>query len=560
MNTSILAPGARPSGNTTTAAARTATEGEALRGPAPYARRRSSIKVCGPLGERFDEILTPAAIRFITALHDRFADRRSTHLQHNAGRQAMIDRGVDPGFLSATAAIRDEPTWRVAPPASGLADRRVELTGPTDRQTAVEALESGAQVWLADHEDGLSPTWQNVIGGQVTLFDAIRGRIGNEPERAPTIVFRPRGWHLKEHHLRYVDSAGEVTPASGTLTDFGLYLFHNARELIARGTGPYFSLPKLENHLGARLWDDVFTFSENALGLDHGTIRATVLIETITAAFEMEEILYELRDHCAGLVAGRWDYLFSAIKAFRKRGRSYLLPDRRQITATAPFMHAFTELLVQTAHKRGAHAIGGMKAFIPDPNEPALTEAALTRIAAGKRREAEAGYDGTWVAHPGLIATASAEFDAVLQGRPNQLEHTRDDVRVTAADLLRFELDGSSITAEGIRHNVSVALRYLESWMRGHGSVAIDGLVEDASTAEISRSQLWHWIQQGALTEDNRPIVRERVEWVIDATLAGIDRRDGDRFDDAAELLRELALGDEFPAFLTNPAYRRYLG
>lgn len=526
------------------------------------------IEVLGPLADRFDEILTPDALAFVAALHDEFGERRRDYLRVSAERLAAIDAGADPDFPAETADIRADPNWRVAGPGPGLVDRRVEITGPTDRRMTVNAMNSGAQVWLADHEDALSPTWSNVIGGQVNLYDAIRrqidfvtdeGKAYRLGERTPTIVLRPRGWHLPESGLRYRDRAGRLQPVSGALVDFGLYAFHNARELIARGAGPYFYLPKLENRQGARLWDDVFAFTERTVGIPHGTIRATVLIETITAAFEMEEILYELREHCAGLNAGRWDYLFSIIKAFRDRGRCWMLPDRGMITMTVPFLRAYTELLVATCHRRGAYAMGGMSAFIPNRRDPEVTATALTRVAADKRREAADGFDGSWVAHPDLVPIARAEFDAVLEGRPNQLDRLRDDVLVTQAQLLDLRVPDARITAEGVRHNVAAALRYIESWLRGVGAAAIDDLMEDAATAEISRSQLWQWIHQGALCDGGRPVTRERVEWVIDKVAGELPRSDGDRVDDARELLRELVLGEDFPPFLTVPAYTRFL-
>ncbi|MGO1424297.1 MAG: malate synthase, partial [Brachybacterium sp.] len=381
----------------------------------------------------------------------------------------------------------------------------------------------------------------------------------------PTIVFRPRGWHLPEQQLRYQRADGRSCRTSASLVDAGLYLFHNARELIARGAGPYLYLPKLESHHEARLWDEVFTFAEQQLGLEHGRIRATVLIETLPAAFEMDEILYELRDHCAGLNAGRWDYLFSVIKQFRDRGRIRVLPDRGQLTMTVPFMRAYTELLVSTCHRRGAHAIGGMSAFIPDRRDPEVTENAVAKVREDKSREAADGFDGTWVAHPDLIPAARAEFDTVLQGRPHQLERLRQDVHVTAADLLDLRVEGGAITTAGIRQNIQVALRYLDSWLQGQGAVAIDHLMEDAATAEISRSQLWQWINQGMLTEEGMPIVKERIEYFIDRCaeeLAGAPGRGGggrSRLPEATELLKEAVLGEEFPAFLTTAAYERHL-
>ncbi|MCU1424451.1 MAG: malate synthase, partial [Microbacteriaceae bacterium] len=372
------------------------------------------IDIVGPLGDRYDEILTDEALDFVAALHDLFGGARHTRLAARQQRRYDFGNGKDFSFLAESASIRDDTEWRVAGAGPGLDDRRVEITGPPDRKMAINALNSGANVWLADQEDATSPTWANVIGGQLTLFEAIRNRLeftndagkhySVTAEHTPTIVMRPRGWHLVEKHLRYTDRAGVSAAASASLVDFGLYFFHNATALIAAGRGPYFYLAKLEGHLEARLWNDVFKFSEQRLGLPHGSVRATVLIETIPAAFEMDEILYELRDHCAGLNAGRWDYIFSIIKNYRGRGRFYVLPDRASITMTVPFMRAYTELLVATCHKRGAHAIGGMSAFIPNRLDPAITEQALVKVSADKRREAGDGFDGTWVAHPGLIA------------------------------------------------------------------------------------------------------------------------------------------------------------
>ncbi|WP_166998219.1 malate synthase A [Paramicrobacterium fandaimingii] len=526
------------------------------------------LTVTGPIADRYDEILTPKALSFLTALHDRFAAPRHDLLRSQAQRLAQVDAGARLDFLHETSEIRSDSSWCVAGPGPGLEDRRVEITGPTDRKMTINALNSGAQVWLADHEDALSPTWENIIGGHINLADAIRRRIDfvsdegksyRVGETTPTIVFRPRGWHLTEQHLQYTSPSGVTSPVSATLVDFGLYLFHNATELIANGRGPYFYLPKLESHKGARLWNDVFTFSESALQLPHGVIRATILIETITAAFEMEEILYELREHCAGLNAGRWDYLFSIIKNFRNRGRCHLLPDRADVTMSASFMRAYTDLLVSTCHRRGAYAIGGMSAFIPNKRKPDVTATAMSQTADDKRREARAGFDGTWVAHPDLVEIARGEFDAVLDGRSHQVHRTRDDVHVTAQDLLTFDVPQGHVTSEGIRRNVSAALRYIESWLSGTGAVAIDDMMEDAATAEISRSQLWHWINQGAITDDGLPIVRERVEWCIQSTLDSLPRRNDDNYDEAAGLLCDLVLSEEFPPFLTTLAYSRYL-
>jgi malate synthase len=534
-----------------------------------------ALEIAGPLGDRYDEILTPEAIAFVAALHARFGGRRLDRLADRLRRHFQIGIGHDPSFRDDTAYIRADTTWRVAGAGPGLEDRRVEITGPTDPKMAINALNSGARVWLADQEDATSPTWKNVIEGQLTLRDAIRGQLrftsaegknyAVTAERTPTIVMRPRGWHLPEKHLRFTDREGRELAASGSLVDFGLYFFHNAQALIDSGRGPYFYLAKLESAEEARLWDDVFSFSEHSLGIAHGTIRATVLIETLPAAFEMEEILYALRDHCAGLNAGRWDYIFSIIKNYRGRGARFVLPDRSDVTMTVPFMRAYTELLVTTCHRRGAYAIGGMSAFIPNRRDPEVTARAFEKVAADKKREAGDGFDGTWVAHPDLIPVARAEFDAVLGDRPNQVGRrsapaTVDRAReeATAKRLLDVHI-GLPITAAGVRGNVAVAIRYLEAWLRGQGAVAIDNLMEDAATAEISRSQVWQWIHQDRTTDEGTPITRDYVESLIAAELAGASRSPGDRFDDAAELFREVALREEFPAFLTVPAYAKYL-
>ncbi|MDQ1130741.1 malate synthase A [Microbacterium sp. SORGH_AS_0888] len=527
-----------------------------------------TIEITGPLRERYDEILTPEAIAFLAELHHRFAGRRHDRLADRMRRRYEIGNGHDPRFRDDTAHIRSDRSWKVAGAGPGLEDRRVEITGPTDPKMTINALNSGARVWLADQEDATSPTWKNVIEGQLSLRDAIRGELSfTSPEgkqytvtaeRTPTIVMRPRGWQLPEQHIAFTDRNGRTTSASGSLVDFGLYFFHNAKRLIENGTGPYFYIAKLESSEEAKLWDDVFTFSEQYIGIPHGTIRATVLIETLPAAFEMEEILYEMRDHIAGLNAGRWDYIFSIIKNYRGRGARFVLPDRSEVTMTVPFMRAYTELLVKTCHSRGAYAIGGMSAFIPNRRDPEVTERAFEKVAADKKREAGDGFDGTWVAHPDLIPTAMAEFDAVLGDRPNQLERTRDDVTVTASQLIDVHI-GRPITAGGVHGNVSVAIRYIEAWLRGLGAVAIDNLMEDAATAEISRSQIWQWIHQDRQTDDGTAITREYVEGLIDQVLGEVTRFDGDRFDDAADVFREVALQEEFPAFLTTPAYIRFL-
>jgi malate synthase len=529
------------------------------------------MEVTAPLGERYDEILTPGALDFLAALHDRFAGTRHDLLA--ARLQARVDaaNGRDPRFLPETEGVRADPSWRVAGAGPGLDDRRVEITGPTDRKMAINALNSDARVWLADQEDATSPTWANVVEGQLTLLDALRGRLEHvgtdgreyrlvrDIRESPTIVFRPRGWHLTEKHLRFHDRAGRALHASAALVDAGLYLFHNARHLIDLGRGPYLYLPKLESHVEARLWNDVFVFAQDELGLVRGTIRATVLIETIQAAFQMEEIMFELREHCAGLNAGRWDYLFSIVKTFRCRGRRWVLPDRTALTMTAPFMRAYTELLVATAHRRGAYAIGGMSAFIPNRRRPQVTERALAQVAADKRREAADGFDGTWVAHPGLIATAQAEFDAVLAGRGNQLDRLREDVQVTAADLLDIASAGGEVTEAGVQANISVTIRYLESWLRGVGAAAIDDLMEDAATAEIARSQIWQWLHENVVTAEGTRIDQASIVRLMAAAVAELPRNDGDRFDDAISVFRSVALEPEFPTFLTLPAYARYL-
>ena len=532
-----------------------------------FATIRPHLEVTGPLGDRYDSVLTPEALEFLAELHERFAGTRHDLLAARLQTRVDAANGRDPKFLSETAHIRNDAGWRVAGAGPGLEDRRVEITGPTDRKMAINALNSGAKVWLADQEDATSPTWANVIEGQITLMDAVREQLSYRSpegkqytvgEDTPTIVMRPRGWHLVEKHVTFVDRASRHMKASGSLIDFGLYFFHNARKLIEKGSGPYFYLPKLESHKEARLWNDIFSYSEDRLGIAHGTIRATVLIETIQAAFEMDEILYELRDHCAGLNAGRWDYIFSIIKTFRARGRRFVFPDRKQITMTVPCMRAYTELLVATCHRRGAYAIGGMSAFIPNRRDPEVTERAFAQVTADKRREATDGFDGTWVAHPDLIPTAQAEFDSVLGENPNQLERTRPEVTVTAAQLLDVGSIGGTITEEGVRGNLLISLRYVESWLRGVGAAAIDNLMEDAATAEISRSQLWQWIHENSITAEGRRIDSAWVEELLAETVAALDRSADDRYDDALSVLRSAALEPEFPSFLTVGAYARF--
>ncbi|CAL9552781.1 Malate synthase [Streptomyces sp. enrichment culture] len=515
---------------------------------------------------RHGEVLTDAALAFLGELHHRFTPRRDELLARRAERRAEIARTGTLDFPPSTAHVR-EGDWRVAPAPEALRDRRVEITGPVDRRMTVNALNSGARVWLADFEDASAPTWGNVVGGQINLMDAHRRRIdftapgGRRYELRPdgetaTVVVRPRGWHLDERHLRVGDRA-----VPGALVDFGLYFFHNARLLLETGRGPYFYLPKLESHLEARLWNDVFVFAQDHCGIPRGSVRATVLIETITAAFEMEEILYELRDHASGLNAGRWDYLFSIVKNFRDAGERFVLPDRNAVTMTAPFMRAYTELLVRTCHKRGAHAIGGMSAFIPDRRDPEANERAFARVRADKDREAGDGFDGSWVAHPDLVPVAQASFDAVLGTRPHQKERLREDVRVTAADLLAVDSLEAKPTREGLVGAVRVGIRYIEAWLRGQGAVAIFGLMEDAATAEISRSQIWQWVDAGVVLDTGEKVTPELVRSLAADDLADIRAELGEeayaagRWRQAHDLLLRVALDEDYAEFLTLPAY-----
>ncbi len=529
----------------------------------------SHISIAAGLQPRFEEILTSDALAFVSELHDLFAGTRSDLLAHRLVNRTNLANGRRPQFLQSTIHIREDENWSVATPGPGLEDRRVEITGPTDPKMACNAMNSGAKVWLADLEDATSPTWENVIGGQVTLYDAIRGKlVFDSGEKVysitekvlPTIVMRPRGWHLVEKHLTYIDSVNRARPAVAALVDFGLYFYHNAKELIEQGAGPYFYLPKIESHTEARLWNDIFTYAQERIGIPFGTIRATVLIETIPAAFEMEEILWELRDHCAGLNAGRWDYIFSIIKNFACSGKQFVTPDRSQITMTVPFMRAYTELLVATCHKRKAHAIGGMSAFIPNRRDQEVTARAMEAVKNDKAREAADGFDGTWVAHPDLIAIAMAEFDAVLGTNPNQVEKLRPDVHVTADQLLDIQSMGGDVTDAGVRTNVSVGIRYIESWLRGTGAAALDNLMEDAATAEISRSQIWQWIRYEVITREGTRITETFVEQIIDEVLNTIERTQHDRFDDAITIFRQISLDKEqFPTFLTVFAYSQFM-
>jgi malate synthase len=526
------------------------------------------VEVRGPGQDRYDEVLTPEALEFLATLQREFGARRSGLLAERRRRQAEVDAGAALDFLPETAATRDDPSWRVADPASGLIDRRVEITGPTDRKMTINALNSGAKVWLADFEDANTPLWENLVGGQLNLIDALDRRIDfTDPggktyalgpdDQLATIVVRPRGWHLDEKHL-LVD--GERM--TGALFDFGLYLFHCAARQRARGGGPYFYLPKLQHHLEARLWNDVFVRAQELLGIPRGTIRATVLIETIPAAFQMEEILYELREHSAGLNAGRWDYLFSIIKTFRTRGREFTLPERNAVTMTAPFMRAYTELLVRTCHKRGAHAIGGMAAFIPSRRDPEVNERALEKVRQDKQRESTDGFDGSWVAHPDLVPVCREVFDRVLGDRPDQRDRLREEVSVTADQLLDVASTPGEVTEAGLRNNVAVGLRYLAAWLSGTGAVAIFNLMEDAATAEISRSQIWQWVHNGVSLADGRVVTGGLVNELIEQELASIAQVEGDRFDAAgyaraAALFRQVALADAYQEFLTLPAYEQ---
>jgi len=526
------------------------------------------VRITGPTAERYVEILSPKALELLALLHDALADRRAEALAARRRRQAQLSGGATLDFLPETAHIRADDSWRVAAPAPGLVDRRVEITGPTDRKMTINALNSGANVWLADFEDANTPLWSNMIEGQLNLKDALDRTIDftadegksyalGPDETLATIVVRPRGWHLDEKHI-LVDGRR----ASGSLADFALYMAACAQRQLDKGKGPYFYLPKMESHAEARLWNDAFNIAQDYLGIPRGTIRATVLIETIPAAFEMEEILYELREHCAGLNAGRWDYLFSVIKKFRTRGREFMLPERNAVTMTAPFMRAYTELLVQTCHKRGAFAMGGMAAFIPSRRDPSVNETALRKVREDKTREAGDGFDGSWVAHPDLVPVCKEVFDSVLGAKPNQLDKQRPDVSVSAADLLAVSKTPGAITQAGLRNNISVALQYLAAWLGGNGAVAIFNLMEDAATAEISRSQVWQWIHNEVILEDGPLVTKDVVERMIDEELGQIREVTGDDFDTArygraVALFTEVALADSFAEFLTLPAYDR---
>ncbi len=504
-----------------------------------------------------ERILTDDALPFVADLQRRFGPARLDLLRRRRERQAELDAGVRPGFLVATRDVR-EAGWMVAPAPADFDDRRVEITGPAEPKMMINALNSGARVFMADLEDALSPTWANVVGGQAALVDAVRraltfespeGKAYRLEDRTATLCVRPRGWHLVESGM-LVDGA----PVSASLFDFGLFVFHNGAELLRRGSGPYLYLAKLENHREARLWNEVFSHAQAGLGIPRGSIRATVLIETILAAFEMDEILYELREHAAGLNAGRWDYLFSGIKKLRS-WPEMTVPDRAQLTMTVPFMRAYTELLVRTCHRRGAHAIGGMAAFIPNRRDPAVTDVAMAKVRDDKERESADGFDGTWVAHPDLVPLATEIFDGVLGTAPNQKGRLREEVSVDAAQLLDMRVPGGAVTEAGVRANVRVALAYLDSWLRGVGAAAIDNLVEDAATAEISHSQLWHWRTRAIVLADGRTFDEGRYASVRNEELARLGGGEEGRLADAAGLLDRLVLDDEFAEFLTLRAY-----
>ncbi len=524
---------------------------------------KSTISITGEAVPQMEQILTPEALAFIEKLHVKFNPRRENLLEYRQTRQQEIDAGKPLDFLPETKHIRDGD-WTIAPLPHDMQDRRVEITGPTNRKMLINALNSGAKMFMADLEDATAPNWFNVIDGQVNLADAVRRTINFEAPgtgkryqlnaETAVLMVRPRGWHLLEKNIEI-----DGKPVSGSLVDFGLYFFHNAKELIARGSGPYFYLPKLESHLEARLWNDVFIFAQDELGIPQGTIRATVLIETILAAFEMDEILYELRDHSAGLNCGRWDYIFSVIKRMRNRPE-YLFPDRSQVTMTVPFMRAYTQLCIQICHRRGAPALGGMAAQIPVKGDPEANEAAFQKVRDDKRREALDGHDGTWVAHPGMVAAAMAEFDAHMP-TPNQIAKPREPVHVTAQDLV--EVPKGTITEAGLRSNISVGIQYIAAWLSGNGAVPIHNLMEDAATAEISRSQVWQWIRhpQGKL-DDGRKIdvslfheIAEQEDAKIRKAVGEAKYRSG-HYEEARELFTQLTLQSDFAEFLTLPGYQ----
>jgi malate synthase len=527
----------------------------------------NNVRIDAPINELYARILAPEAIQFVAGLEKTFGEKRRELLARRASRQARLDAGEKPGFLAETRSIREVISWQVAETPPDLQKRWVEITGPTERKMLINALNSGADTFMADFEDANSPTWANMIEGQLNLYDAVRRTIsftnpdGKEyalDEKTAVLLVRPRGWHLEERHFLVEDR-----PISASLFDFGLYFFHNARQLIENGTGPYFYLPKLESHLEARLWNEVFVAAQEQLGIPRGTIRATVLIETILAAFEMEEIIYELREHSAGLNAGRWDYIFSLIKFFR-RHPGVIMPDRVQVSMTTPFMRAYTELLVRTCHKRGAHAIGGMAAFIPSRKDPQVNQIALEKVTEDKQREVKDGFDGTWVAHPDLVPAAREVFASHMGERPHQKERLREDVKVSQEELITFEVPGGKITEAGLRLNINVGLQYLEAWLRGSGAVAIYNLMEDTATAEISRAQVWQWIHNpAALLDDGRPVTEELYRSLQPEELQKIRDQVGEqvfqagKYEQAAQIFEDLVTAEEFVEFLTLAAYEK---
>lgn len=520
----------------------------------------SDLKVTGSPVPRSETILTPEALQFVTKILQEFSERRENLLHQRIERQKELDAGKLPDFLASTETIR-KSDWKVASIPKDLQDRRTEITGPVDRKMVINALNSGAKVFMADFEDATSPTWENLIEGQINLRDAIQRKIDfTQPngkkyalqEKIATLMIRPRGWHLPEKHVLFNDK-----PISGSLFDFSLFFFHNARTLLDKGSGPYFYLPKLENHLEARLWNDVFNFAQDELKIPRGSIRATVLIETILATFEAEEILYELRDHSAGLNCGRWDYIFSFIKKLRNHSR-FLLPDRSQISMTTHFMRSYALHVIKTCHRRGAHAMGGMAAQIPIKNNPQANEAALAKVLADKEREATDGHDGTWVAHPGLVPIALQAFDKHMP-QANQISRQREDVQVTAEDLLK--VPEGTMTEEGFRSNLRVGIQYLEAWLGGLGCVPLYSLMEDAATAEISRAQVWQWMRYGAKLTNDQIVTPALYDTFVPQELTiiqneiGQDRYQAGHFEQAVELFSQMSKGNQFSEFLTLPAY-----
>ena len=515
------------------------------------------LKVSGATPEEYKQILTAEALSFVSSLHHKFESRRQQLLAARVDRQKQLREGTNPSYLADTAGVREQK-WSVAPAPADLDDRRVEITGPVERKMMINAMNSGANVFMADIEDSLSPTWKNVVEGQINLFQTVRktiefkgpeGKVYKLNDKVATLLVRPRGWHLNEKHVTI-----DGQQVSGSLFDFGLYFFHNAKEQLSRGSGPYFYLPKLENHLEARLWNDVFNFAQDELEIPRGTIRATVLLETILAAFEMDEILFELKDHASGLNAGRWDYIFSMIKKFSNRPEM-VLPDRTQVTMTVPFMKSYCDLIVQTCHKRGAHAMGGMAAFIPSRRDEEINRVAMGKVTEDKHREVKAGFDGTWVAHPDLVPVAKKVFDEALGQKPNQKERLREEVQVKAEQLIDVRIPDSAVTIGGITNNIDVALQYLNSWLEGIGAAAIHNLMEDAATAEISRAQLWQWIKNKVKLSDGQEMTAALYSEQADRIAATLSSARAARFKEAKQILDSLVLNPEFIEFLTIPAY-----